>query len=91
MHRQTWLLGAGRTMQRRQAWVDGRDWRLSKRGRDLHRLHNARISRQVHAVHGPAAGLDAIYPGDSKLRPGHSRVASLYTGFDEQGPSWRGQ
>ena len=76
-------MGAGRPVQRRQAWMDGRHWRLPKCRRDLHWLHNARISRQVHAVHGPTAGLDAIYPGDSELRQGHPRPAIIHTGIDE--------
>ena len=49
------LLGAGGQLQRPQARLDGRDRRLPERGRHLHRLHDARLPRQVHAVHGRAA------------------------------------
>ena len=49
------LLGAGRQLQRPQARVDGRHRRLPERRRHLHRLHDARLPRQVHAVHGRAA------------------------------------
>ena len=49
------LLGAGRQLQRAQARLDGRHRRLPERRRHLHRLHDARLPRQVHAVHGRAA------------------------------------
>ena len=53
--RQARLLGAGGAVQRRQARLDGRHRRLPQRRRHLHRLHHARLPRQVHAVHGRAA------------------------------------
>jgi hydrogenase small subunit len=46
------LLGTGGQLQRHQARLDGRHRRLSQRGRHLHRLHHARLSRQVYAFHG---------------------------------------
>ena len=49
------LLGAGGQLQRPQARLDGRHRRLPERRRHLHRLHDAGLPRQVHAVHGPAA------------------------------------
>ena len=49
------LLGAGGQLQRAQARVDGRHRRLPERGRHLHRLHDAGVPRQVHALHGRAA------------------------------------
>ena len=49
------LLGAGGQLQRHQARLDGRHRRLPQRRRHLHRLHHARLPRQVHAVHGRAA------------------------------------
>ena len=52
VHRQARLLGAGRQLQRSQARLDGRHRRLPERRRHLHRLHDARLPRQVHAVHG---------------------------------------
>ena len=52
MHCQARVLGAGRAMQRRQARLDGRHRRLRQRGRHLHRMHDAGLPRQVHAVHG---------------------------------------
>ena len=66
------LLGAGRQLQRPQARLDGRHRRLPQRRRHLHRLHHARLPRQVHAVHGRAAraAISRRRPiGD--LRPGH--------------------
>ena len=50
------LLGTGRQLQRPQTRLDGRHRRLPERRRHLHRLHHARLPRQVHAVHGRAAG-----------------------------------
>ena len=54
------LLGAGRQLQRPQARLDGRHRRLPERRRHLHRLHDARLPRQVHAVHGRAARRDGL-------------------------------
>src|SRR6185312_6219941 len=55
MHCPPRLLGAGRAVQRRQARLDGRHWRLRQCRRHLHRLHHARLPRQVHGLHGHAA------------------------------------
>ena len=79
------LLGAGRQLQRPQARLDGRHRRLSQRGRHLHRLHNARLPRQVHAVHGRAARRTAVVDGDRPLRPPDPRPARVYPGHREQG------
>ena len=49
------LLGAGGQLQRGQARLDGGNRRLPQRGRHLHRLHDAGLPRQVHAVYGCAA------------------------------------
>ena len=38
-----------------QTRLDGRHRRLSERRRRVHRLHDARLSRQIHALHGRAA------------------------------------
>ena len=40
--------------------LDGRHRRLPECRRHLHRLHDAGLPGQVHAVHGSAAGLDAV-------------------------------
>ena len=56
VHRQAGLLGSGGELQRAQARLDGRHRRLPQRRRHLHRLHHAGLPRQVHAVHGRAAG-----------------------------------
>ena len=56
VHREARLLGPGREVQRAQAGLDQRRRRLPERRRHLHRLHDARLPRQVHAVHGRAAG-----------------------------------
>jgi hydrogenase small subunit len=52
--RPQWLFG-------HQAGLDGRRWRMPQRRRHLHRLHHARFSGQVHAVHGRAAGQQAFH------------------------------
>ena len=56
VHRQARLLGPGGEVQRAQARLDQRRRRLPERRRHLHRLHDAGLPRQVHAVHGRAAG-----------------------------------
>ncbi len=57
VHREAGMLGAGGELQRAEARLDGRNRRLPERRRNLHRLHHARLPRQVHAVHGRAAGV----------------------------------
>lgn len=61
VHRQTGLLGTDREMQCAQARLDERHRRLPECRRNLHRLHDARIPRQIHAVHGRAAGRKALH------------------------------
>ena len=55
VHREARLLGPGGELQCAQARLDGGNRRLSQCGRHLHRLHHARLPRQIHAVHGRAA------------------------------------
>ena len=69
------LLGAGRELQRDQARLDGRHRRLPQRRRHLHRLHDARLSRQVHALHGRAAGGPHVVDGDQPLRQVDQSIA----------------
>ena len=47
------LQGPRRRLQRPAARLGQRHRRLPERGRHLHRLHDARLPGQVHAVHGP--------------------------------------
>ena len=84
VHRQARLLGAGGAVQRRQARLDERHRRLPQCRRHLHRLHDARLSRQVHAVSGRAAGGQALDDGRFRLWTDRSRVAAVHAGFDEQ-------
>ena len=65
VHREARLLGAGGELQRPQARLDGRHRRLPERRRHLHRLHHARLPRQVHALHGRAARGQAVLDGQS--------------------------
>ena len=62
------LLGAGGQLQRPQARLDGGHRRLPERGRHLHRLHDAGLPRQVHAVHGRAARRRRLLEPDRRLR-----------------------
>src|SRR5271169_6321101 len=78
------MLGASGAMQRRKARLDGRDRRLSQRRRHLHRLYHARLSRQIHALHEPAAGFAFVLGGGADLRTRDSCFAALYAVFAEQ-------
>ena len=66
VHRQARLLGAGGQVQRAQARLDERRRRLPERRRHLHRLHDARLPRQVHAVHGRAARRAGVDDGERR-------------------------
>ena len=65
------LLGPGGQVQRAQARLDQRRRRLPERRRHLHRLHDARLPGQVHAVHGRAAGIEGLDHGQRPVRHGH--------------------
>ena len=75
---QAGLLGAGGQVQRAQARLDQRRRRLPERRRDLHRLHDARLPGQVHAVHGRAAGLEGVDHGEQPVRHRHPDAAGLH-------------
>ena len=75
VHREARLLGPGREVQRAQARLDERHRRLPERRRHLHRLHDARLPRQVHAVHGRAARRQAVHHRGRPLRQRHPRPA----------------
>jgi hypothetical protein len=76
-------LGCCRQLQRHQAWLDGRAWRLSQRRRHLHRLHYAGLPRQVHALHGRAARRQGLLHADQGLR-GHDPQAPRPNQHDGQ-------
>jgi len=84
MYRKTGLLGSGGAMQRREARLDEWNWRVPKRGWNLHRMHDAGFSGQVHAVYEPAAGFAAVFQRGDDVWPGNSRVAAVHTGVIEQ-------
>ena len=77
LHREAGMLGPGRAVQRGQARMDGRYRWLSERGRHLHRLHDAGFSRQVHAVHEPAAGFIRCLPVRWRLEGPFTRCVVL--------------
>ena len=68
VYREARLLGPGRQVQRAQTRLDGRRRRLPERRRHLHRLHDAGLPRQVHAVYGRAAGREALLAASAALR-----------------------
>ena len=84
------LLGTGRQLQRAEARLDGRHRRLPERRRHLHRLHDARLPGQVHAVHGRAAGREASRPAPVALY-GRAVVAlrSITNATVNKEPKWR--
>ena len=75
------VLGAGRQLQRPQAGLDGGRRRLSECRRNLYRLYDAGIPRQVHAVYGSAARLATLFARGHDLWEGHSRAAQIYSGI----------
>ena len=80
------LLGAGGQLQRPQAGLDGRHRRLPERRRHLHRLHDARLPRQVHAVHGRAARGAAVVDGRRRCTAGSIRaLAAVHQRHGQQG------
>ena len=85
LHRQARLLGTGRDVQRPEARLDQRDRRLPQRGRHLHRLHDARLPRQVHAVHGRATGRQALLGRQRFLRVRDQAAPRLHHEHAEQG------
>ena len=85
MHREAGLLGSGGELQRAQARMDERDGRLPQRRRHLYRLHHAWISRQIHAVHGRAAGRESLRRHDRRLRTRDPRASLFHQRHRQQG------
>ena len=67
----------------KRGWMGG-NRRLPECRRNLHRLHDARISGQVHAVHESAAGVAALLERGDDVRPGDSCAAPVHPGIAEQ-------
>jgi hypothetical protein len=44
-------------------------------------MHHAGLSRQIHAVHEPAAGFIAVFERCDDLWPGDSRFAPVHAGI----------
>ena len=86
VHREARLLGAGGQLQRAQARLDGRHRRLPERRRHLHRLHHARLPRQVHALHGRAARReDLVDRGSACTARRSARSARITNTHGQQG------
>ena len=79
------LLGAGGQLQRPQARLDERARRLPERRRHLHRLHDAGLPRQVHAVHGRAARRRRLGRDRARLRPADAAPALDHQQDGQQG------
>lgn len=71
---QTRLLGSRRQVQRAQARLDERHRRLPQRRRHLHRLHDAGLPRQVHALHGRASRRQGVDQGQRRVRGRHPQA-----------------
>ena len=84
VHRQARLLGAGGRLQRGQAGLDERHRRLRQRRRHLHRLHHARLPRQVPAVPRRAPGGEDVVVGGPALRTLGAGPAQRHPGVDER-------
>src|SRR5580693_1915712 len=78
------MLGAGGSVQRWKARVDGGHWRLSQRRRHLHRMHHARLSRQIHAFYESAAGFSFVLDRGSNVWTRDSRLAPLHAVVAQQ-------
>ena len=90
VHRQARLLGSGRQVQRPQARLDERRRRLPERRRHLHRLHDARLPGQVHAVHGRAARRQALHrPASRVYGTAIRRLRAITTDTVDKEPKWR--
>jgi len=84
VHRQTGVLGSGGAMQRGQARLDGRNRRLPQCGWNLHRLHDAGVSRQIHALYEPTAWIAAFLGSGTDIRTRDSCPTQVYAGLTEQ-------
>lgn len=79
------LLGPGGQLQRAQARLDVGGGRLPQRGRHLHRMHDARLPRRVHAVHGRADRRQPLLHPDPPLRRVHPADARHHQHRGEPG------
>src|SRR4029077_5625307 len=84
MHRETRMLGASCAMQCWETRMDGGNRRMSERGRNLHWMPDAWFSRQIHAVHEPAAGFIAVFERGDDLWPCDSRFAPVHAVLAQQ-------
>ena len=86
------LQGAGGEVQRPGPRLGRRLRRLPERGRHLHGLHDARLPRQVHAVHGRGPERAAWRPRSSSSRSGrcssYFRHRNIKNKYDVE-PEWR--
>ena len=90
VHREARLLGPGGQVQRAQAGLDQRRGRLPERRRHLHRLHDARLPGQVHAVHGRAARARGSRPVAARCTaPPSGGLRKITQKTVDEEPKWR--
>ncbi len=81
VHRKAGMLGAGGAVQCREARMDVWHRRLPQCGWHLHRMHDAGLSGQVHAVHESAARLAVVFRGGADLWARYPCAAQVYPGI----------
>src|SRR6478752_1933282 len=79
------LLGPGRQLQRAQAGLGERNRGMSERRWHLHRLHDARLPGQVHAIHGRAPRQQGVHPSQQDLRRDGPYAAPVHPEDAQQG------
>src|SRR6478609_7535949 len=79
------LLGPGRQLQRAQAGLGERNRGMSERRWHLHRLHDARLPGQVHALHGRAPRQQGVHPSQQDLRRDGPHAAQVHPEDAQQG------
>ena len=78
VHRQAGLLGSGGELQCPQARLDERHRRLPERGRHLHRLHHARISRTSLCRSWTSRRAPEFPPAHRRIRTSHPGAALVH-------------
>ena len=83
MHCEVGVLGTGCSVQRGETRLDGGHRRVPQCRWHLYRLHHARLSGQIYALHEPAAGLTAFCERNRDLWKSDSRAAQVYPGLTQ--------
>src|SRR5262245_11083105 len=78
------LLGSRRQLQRDETRLDARNRWLPERWRHLHRVYNARLPRQIHAVHGRTTGRWILIHHGNRVRTHDHRSAKCDESHGQQ-------